>query len=256
MLSHAELKDFLDAKHDLYNHPGFIPLDPVSIPHRFQRKEDIEIAGFFAAILAWGRRDLIVRAGNKLCNCMGESPADFIMHASPPHLEAFEGFLYRTFQQADALGLALLLRSAYLQHGGLEQVLAPRPTEKDTSPGIMRLRSLAPGMPAFNARTMKHLADPSRGSSAKRLNMYLRWMVRQDARGVDFGLWNSASPSQLICPLDVHTGNSGRKLGLLTRKQNDWKSALELTDALRRFDPLDPVKYDFSLFGIGIMEHF
>jgi uncharacterized protein (TIGR02757 family) len=256
MISQAELRDFLELKHDQFNRPEFIPLDPISVPHRYKNKEDIEISGLFAAILAWGRRDLIVRAANKFCDGMGQSPYDFVCNATSRHLETFEGFVYRTFQSGDARSLLLSLKAVYLQHGGLEQVLSPRPGEPDTRSAIMRFRRMMVSHSGFSQRTSKHLADPEAGSSAKRLNMFLRWMVRKDNRGVDFGLWASASPSQLICPLDVHTGTVGRKLGILQRKQNDWKAALELTEQLRLLDPKDPVKYDFSLFGLGIEEKF
>lgn len=251
-----ELKDFLDEKHDLYNRANFIEGDPICIPHMYQRREDIEIAGFLAAVMAWGRRDLIIRAARQLCACMDDAPYDYVMGAGEGELERLEQFYYRTFQSVDARGLILGLREVYKKHGGLEAVMAPREGEANTEGGICRVREVLMGSKDFLARSQKHLANPAAGSSAKRLNMYLRWMVRSDGRGVDFGLWKSAKASQLICPLDVHTGNTGRKLGLLKRTQDDWKAALEMTEGLRLMDADDPVRYDFSLFGLGIFEKF
>lgn len=256
MIPLDELRDFLESKHDLYNRPEFIAADPVSIPHSYNRKEDIEISGLFAATLAWGRRDLIVRSARQLCARIGESPLDFVCSAGEDHLEALDNFVYRTFQATDARSFIQGLRHIYRHQGGLESLLGPRPGEPDTMAAILRFRNVMLSADGFLKRSSKHVADPSAGSSAKRLNMFLRWMVRNDDRGVDFGIWKNASPSQLICPLDVHTGNVGRKLGLLERKSDDWRAALELTVNLRRFDPADPVKYDFSLFGVGIMEGF
>jgi uncharacterized protein (TIGR02757 family) len=255
-MSLEELREFLEEKYQLFNQPGFIAADPVSVPHRYQAKADIEIAGFFAATIAWGRRDLITRAGHRLCDLMGESPYDFVMRADADDLTRLNGFVYRTFQNPDPGSLVLGLRAAYTHTGGLEGLLSPRAGEADTYAGICRLHDFLVAQEGFAAHTRKHVANPATGSSAKRLNMYLRWMVRDDGRGVDFGLWKGATPAQLICPLDVHTGNISRKLGLLTRKQNDWRAAVEMTDALRRMDPVDPVRYDFSLFGLGIFEQF
>jgi uncharacterized protein (TIGR02757 family) len=255
-LSMDELRGFLEEKYLAFNRPDFVEGDPVSVPHRYHRKEDIEISGYLAATIAWGRRDLITRSGHRLCDMMGESPYDFVMSADADDLDRLDGFVYRTFQRPDPSGLVRGLRAAYTQAGGLEQVLAPRPGEADTYAGICRWHDFLVGLPDFPAHTHKHIANPAAGSAAKRINMYLRWMVRSDGRGVDFGIWKGVTPAQLICPLDVHTGNISRKLGLLARKQNDWKAAVEMTDALRRFDPVDPVRYDFSLFGLGIFDKF
>lgn len=251
-----DMRAFLEEKYLRFNQPDFVEADPISVPHRFSDKADIEIAGFLAATIAWGRRDLITRSGHRLCDLMGSSPYDFVMSADEDDLDRLDAFVYRTFQKPDPRTLVLGLRAAYTHAGGLEGVLCPRPGEADTFAGICRLHAFLVGQPDFAARTRKHIANPASGSSAKRLNMYLRWMVRADGRGVDFGLWKGATPAQLICPLDVHTGNISRKLGLLHRKQNDWKAAVEMTDALRLLDPVDPVRYDFSLFGLGIFEGF
>lgn len=251
-----EIKELLDQKLLEFNRPGFIGDDPVCIPHRYTRKEDIEVAGLLAATIAWGRRDLIVRAAGNMMELLWDAPHDFVTQASAKELAALDRFVYRTFQGPDLRGMVMGLRRIYAEEGGLEQVFRLRPDATDTYAGIVRYREAMLAAEGFAPRTAKHIADPGAGASAKRLNMYLRWMVRKDGAGVDFGIWHSLRPDQLICPLDTHTGNVGRKLGLLQRKQSDWRAALELTEALRRFDPQDPVKYDFSLFGLGIFEGF
>ena len=252
----SEIKALLDEKLLEFNRPHFISADPICIPHRYSRKEDIEIAGLLAATISWGRRDLIVRAAGRMMELLWDAPYDFVMGASERELGGLDTFVYRTFQGGDLRSMVTGLRKIYALDGGLEQVMRLEPEDIDTSGGILRYRDKMLESPGFTLRTAKHIADPSTGSSAKRLNMFLRWMVRKDGAGVDFGIWKSMRPDQLICPLDVHTGNVGRKLGLLTRKQNDWKAALELTEALRKMDPKDPVKYDFSLFGLGIFDGF
>jgi uncharacterized protein (TIGR02757 family) len=255
-LSRDEIKELLDQKLLEFNRPGFIGDDPICIPHRYTAQQDIEVAGLLAATIAWGRRDLIVRAAGKLMDMLWDAPHAFVMQASAKELKALTAFVYRTFQGPDLQSMVLGLRRIYADEGGLEQVFGLDAAATDTAAGIGRYRQAMLATPGFTARTAKHIADPSAGASAKRLNMYLRWMVRKDGAGVDFGIWNSIRPDQLICPLDLHTGNVGRKLGLLQRKQNDWRAAIELTEALRAFDPSDPVKYDFSLFGLGIFEGF
>jgi uncharacterized protein (TIGR02757 family) len=255
-LSSDEIKDLLDQKLLEFNSLGFISADPVCIPHRYSRKEDIEIAGLLAATISWGRRDLIVRAASKMMEMLWDAPYDFVLQANAKELKVLEGFVYRTFQGPDLQSMVLGIRRIYQEEGGLENLMQLAPEATDTAEGIIRYRNAMLATKGFTPRTAKHIADPSAGSSAKRLNMYLRWMVRKDGAGVDFGIWEKLRPAQLICPLDVHTGNVGRKLGLLTRSQSDWRAALELTEALRQFDPHDPVKYDFSLFGLGIFEGF
>ena len=255
-MSQEDLRVFLDAKHDEFNLPDFIPPDPISIPHRYSRKEDIEIAGLLTAIISWGRRDLIIRGAGKLMELMWNSPYDFVMEAGEEDLEMLQTFVYRTFQGVDSYYIVKGLRKVYRELGGLEEVMKMDADAENTLPAIMQLREAVSSVEGFPQRTFKHLSNPAKGSSAKRINMYLRWMVRKDKRGVDFGIWNNMRMDQLICPLDFHTGNVGRKLGFLTRKANDWKSACQLTDALKKFDPQDPVRYDFSLFGLGIYEKF
>jgi uncharacterized protein (TIGR02757 family) len=252
-MDHTELKEFLDFKYDQYDQIRFIEGDPVSIPHRFAKKEDIEIAGFLTAAISWGQRKTIVINANKLMEAMDFSPHDFIINAGKEDLNTFKSFKHRTFNGTDCLFFLESLKNIYLNHGGLEKVFSNINPEIKSS--IVNFRKLFFSIP-FPARTMKHIADPQAGASAKRINMYLRWMVRKDERGVDFGIWKNISPSQLYCPLDLHTGNVSRKLGLIARKQNDWKALEELMVHLRAFDPEDPVKYDYALFGLGIFEKF
>jgi len=253
-LSHQELFDFLEAKYDQYNRPEFIETDPISVPHLFTRKEDIEIVAFLTAMISWGNRPSIVKDAEKLLERMDHSPYEFILSSVPTETERFESFYHRTFNGRDCIFFLESLKNIYQNHEGLESLFLP-----DDSTGIKgamcRFRS------AFleidhPQRSEKHIADPSRGASAKRLFMFLRWMVRNDHKGVDFGLWKKIPPSILMCPLDIHSGNVARKLGLLMRNQNDWKAVEELTANLRQFDAEDPVKYDFALFGLGVFEHF
>lgn len=246
----AELKELLENTVDRYNQPSFIEEDPICIPHQFSAKEDIEIAGFLAATIAWGKRDMIIRNAQSMMERMDGAPADFVRNHSLDDLHVFDGFVHRTFNSVDIKYFVKALQNIYLNLGGLESVLS---SSTKLSESIHNFKHQF-----FNLqhpdRTTKHVADPLKGSSAKRICMYLRWMVRKDNNGVDFGIWKSISPSQLKCPLDVHTGNVGRKLGLLKRKQNDWKAVEELSSSLAKFDPIDPIKYDFALFGLGIYE--
>jgi uncharacterized protein (TIGR02757 family) len=259
-LSKAELAAFLNEKYDLYNNPKFIETDPVTIPHLFTRKEDIEIAGFLTATIAWGQRVTIINNATKMMKLMGSSPTDFLMSAKEKDLKRFDNFVHRTFNGTDAIFFMQSLKNIYKKHGGLQNVFTPSSPKENTAgllEAIMNFRRLFFSIPS-PVRTGKHVSNPSENSSAKRLCMYLRWMVRNDKRGVDFGIWNSTkfSSEQLMCPLDVHSGNVARKLGLLKRTQNDWKAVEELTANLRTFDAADPVKYDFALFGLGVFEKF
>lgn len=251
----AELKEFLNAKSDQYNRPSFVEEDPVSIPHRYEQKEDIEIAAFLTAVISWGRRDLIIRAAGRFMDSLPSGPFAFIMDASAEELQDTKTFAYRTFLPEDAVYFLLSLQNIYRHHGGLEEVITegylPRHSVRD---GLEALRKVFFELPG-PLRTRKHIADVASGSSGKRLNMFLRWMVRDDGRGVDFGLWKSIRMSDLQLPLDVHTGNVARKLGMLQRKANDWKAVEEVGVLCREFDPQDPVKYDFALFGLGIYEN-
>ncbi|HUH25813.1 MAG TPA: TIGR02757 family protein [Flavobacterium sp.] len=247
-----ELKEFLDFKADQYNNPNFIESDPIQIPHQFTLKEDIEISGFLAATIAWGNRKMIINSANKMMNAMGNNPYDFVMSASNEQIEGIDYIVHRTFNSEDFRYFIKSLRNIYTQHGGLEQVFS-----KDTYINLQnRISNFKKVFFEIDHphRTAKHISDPLKGSSSKRLNMYLRWLSRNDNKGVDFGLWKSINPSELSCPLDVHSGNVARSLGILKRKQNDQKAVQELDESLRKFDPTDPVKYDFALFGLGVFE--
>ncbi|NND15567.1 MAG: TIGR02757 family protein [Eudoraea sp.] len=248
-----DLKAFLDEKAEQYNHPNFISTDPIQIPHRFTRKEDIEISGFLTATIAWGNRKSIITSAERLMALMGESPYDFVMGYEEKHLEQWNSFVHRTFNGTDAKTFIRGLKYIYTDHGGMEAAFSRQ--AMDLQKSISSFKSSFFEV-EHAPRTEKHISDPLKGSAAKRINMFLRWMVRNDQRGVDFGLWNSISQKHLSCPLDVHSGTIARKLGLLHRKQNDAKAVQELDTSLRKLDPVDPVKYDFALFGLGVFEKF
>ena len=252
------LKEFLDQKVEQYNQPGFIPNDPISIPHRFSKKQDIEIAGFFAAILAWGQRKTIISKCLELFQMMDNAPHDFLLNHRENDLRPFLNFKHRTFNDVDTLYFVHFLTWFYSQHESLEQAFLKGQTNQiDAMESILtQFHQFFFSLENASSRTKKHIATPARKAACKRINMYLRWMVRSDDKGVDFGLWKKISPAQLICPCDLHVDRVGRKLGLITRKQTDWLTAIELTQKLREFDPLDPIKYDFALFGLGIEEKF
>lgn len=252
------LRDFLEQKVEQYNRPGFIALDPISIPHRFSKKEDIEISGFFAAILAWGQRKTILNKCTELFEMMDNSPHDFLLNHQEGDLKPFLTFRHRTFNDVDALYFIHFLSWFYKKHSSLEEAFLLGQTGKVNSMEsiLTSFQNFFFSLSDSPPRTRKHIATPSRKSACKRINMYLRWMVRADDRGVDFGLWKKISPSQLICPCDLHVDRVGRKLGLISRKPTDWLTALELTAKLREFDAADPVKYDFTLFGLGVEEKF
>lgn len=253
-MNEQDLRALLDLKYRQFNQPGFIVDDPVSIPHQFSEKEDIEISGFLSALIAWGQRKTIIQNARSLMERMDQAPFQYVMQAEDSDLARLEGFVHRTFNAVDARALVLSLRRVYTDHGGLEGIFTEgiQPQDETVFAAIVRARMRLVERLGFPGRTHKHVANPSTGSSAKRINMYLRWMVRRDGGGVDFGLWSGIDPGQLICPLDVHTGKVARQLGLLQRKQNDWKAAVELTRTLRQFCLKDPVRYDFSLFGLGV----
>jgi uncharacterized protein (TIGR02757 family) len=250
------LKEFLEFKYDQYNRIEFIEDDPIAIPHRYSRKEDIEIAAFLTATLSWGKRSSIIQSSSRLMSLMDDAPWQFISESEPMDINNLSRFVHRTFNRTDCQFFFQSLKNIYIHHGGLEKVFSePILWNKTIKESIVHFRNIFLEL-KHEFRMEKHIANPAKNASAKRINMFLRWMVRKDNRGVDFGLWNTIQPSQLLCPLDVHTGNVSRKLGLLDRKANDWKSVIELTDNLRIFDEQDPVKYDFALFGLGINEHF
>jgi uncharacterized protein (TIGR02757 family) len=250
-----ELKDFLDYKSDQYNEPGFIENDPVGIPHRYILKEDIEISGLLVSVISWGNRKAIVKSGCRMMNLLGSSPYDFVMNHRPADLRQLNGFVHRTFNGQDFIHFIKALKNIYQKYGGPEKIFAGYATNDSLQPAIHEFKKIFyDSRHAY--RTTKHISDPLKGSSAKRINMYLRWMVRKDKKGVDFGIWKSVPQHILSCPLDIHSGNVARKLGLLNRTQNDAKALDILDHSLRRMDKNDPVKYDFALFGLGIFEKF
>jgi uncharacterized protein (TIGR02757 family) len=254
-LTKTELKQFLNEKVIQYNNPAFIESDPIQIPHLFSIKEDIEIAAFLTATIAWGNRKSIIKNAHKMMELMGNSPYEFVLNHKAHHLDNLEGFVHRTFNSTDFKHFIKALQHIYHNHSGLEAVFSKNATANSFQPAIHQFKKVFFEI-SHEQRTQKHISDPFKGSAAKRINMFLRWMVRTDIAGVDFGIWNSLSPAQLSCPLDVHSGNVARKLGLLTRKQNDAKALTQLDTSLRAMDKTDPVKYDFALFGLGVFEGF
>ena len=252
------LKSFLEKKVDQYNQPFFIPGDPVSIPHLFSKKQDIEIAGFFASIFAWGNRATIISKSKQLMELMDNAPHEFIISHQEKDLQGLLKFKHRTFNTTDLLYFILFLKYHYQDSPSLETAFSKwmKPKDKNIENALTGFHDYFFSLPDSPVRTKKHIATPARNSSCKKLNMYLRWMVRKDSGGVDFGIWKKIKPSQLICPMDVHVARVSRKLKLLTRKQNDWQAALELTERLKKFDAADPAKYDFALFSLGVVEKY
>lgn len=247
------LKEFLDAKADQYNRPSFIERDPISIPHRFSQRQDIEIMGFWAAVLAWGQRPVILKKAAELIGLMDGAPYDFVRNHDESDLKRFLAFKHRTFNATDALYFLHFFRQYYQEHTTLEDAFLADTVRQS----LIQFHDRFCCDPFFPGRTRKHIATPARNSSCKRLLMFLRWMVRSDNRGVDFGLWTRLRADQLIIPIDVHVNRVAHALGLLTRRngeltQPDWKTAVALTETLRQFDPDDPVRYDFALFGLGV----
>ncbi len=240
--------DLLEFYHDKYNKPEFIENDPISIPHQFTQKQDIEIAGFFAAIIAWGQRTTIVKNANRLMKLMDHAPYEFILHHKERDLKRFQHFVHRTFNATDLLYLVSALKQYYATQNSMEQLFVGKTIEQ----GLIDLHQELFSLEHAPERTKKHIATPERKSTCKRLNMYLRWMVRQDVNGVDFGIWEQVSQKELLCPLDVHVENYARRLKLITRKQRDWLTVIELTANLQLIDPSDPVRFDYALFGMGI----
>lgn len=257
-MTEKNLKEFLDLKVRQYNQPGFIANDPIVIPHSFSKKEDIEITGFWASVLAWGQRITIINKCKVLFEMMDNAPHDFILNHSDHELKPFENFKHRTFNATDTLYFIEFLKNFYQNHTSLEEAFTAQlaPDAQTIETGLVGFHELFFELPDAPQRTRKHIATPARKSACKRLNMFLRWMARQDDQGVDFGIWKTIKPSQLVCPCDLHVDRVGRKLGLIQRKQTDWRTAIELTNNLRELDPEDPVKYDFALFGLGIEEKF
>lgn len=251
----SELKEFLNTKVEQYNNTTFIESDPIQIPHQFSKKEDIEISGFLTATIAWGNRKSIINNANKMMQLIEQTPHDFVINHNQKDLDSLQRFVHRTFNGQDFSQFIKSLHHIYKNYQGLETLFAKHAQPNSMQHSIHHFKNVFFEIP-HQKRTQKHISDPLKNSAAKRINMFLRWMVRNDKNGVDFGIWKSLSPSQLSCPLDVHSGNVARKLGLLTRKQNDAKALHELDTALRLLDANDPVKYDFALFGLGVFEKF
>lgn len=254
-MTKSELKDFLDAKVLQYNNPKFIESDPIQIPHRYHLKEDIEIASFLTATISWGNRKMIIKNANRMMELLGNTPYDFVMNHKESDLDSLDGFVHRTFNSDDFKYFIKALNNIYSNYDGMENIFQSNVNQISIQPALNEFKKIFFSLD-HEVRTQKHVGDPNKGSACKRLNMMLRWLIREDNAGVDFGIWNGISPSILSCPLDVHSGNVARKLGLLKRKQNDAKALLELDNSLRELDPLDPVKYDFALFGLGVFENF
>jgi uncharacterized protein (TIGR02757 family) len=248
-MSESELKEFLDFKADFYENPKFIEDDPIQIPHQFQKKEDIEICAFLISTIAWGNRKSIIKSGEKLLQIMEFQPHNFILNFSEKELN----FVHRTFKGSDLTFFLLSLKNIYKKHNGLENAF--HSADNQLLSKISNFRTIFLEV-EHEKRSEKHISNPLSGSASKRLVMFLRWMVRSNIKGVDFGIWKSIDSSSLMIPLDVHTGNIAAKLGLISTKQFSWKTNEELISKLREFDPIDPAKYDFALFGLGAYEKF
>lgn len=256
MNSNNEIKDFLEEKYRQFSAPSFIETDPIQIPKLYSRKEDIEIAGFLTATISWGQRPQIIKSAKRLLAQMGESPYEFILDSKPSDIQSFSNFYYRTFNGTDCIAFINSLKKIYSMGLSLEDVFDEGYEKFNSIKGaIAYFRMIFLGDDTAT-RSQKHVSNVMANSAAKRLNMFLRWMVRPTIGGVDFGLWRKIPPSALMLPLDVHSGRVSRSLGLLQRKQNDWKAVEEVTKNLRIFDPSDPVKYDYALFGLGVFEKF
>lgn len=256
-MMNEQLKRLLDEKVKLYNQPGFIERDPISVPHRFAKKQDIEIAGLFAAVLAWGNRTSIINNTNRIMAWMGEQPHDFILHHEESDLKPMIQFVHRTFNATDLLYFMSFLQFHYRQYDSLEDAFAPQKkyTAANVGEALIHFHNYFFSI-EYPERTRKHIATPARKSACKRLNMYLRWMVRDDKCGVDFGLWNKIKPAQLICPLDIHVANVAYRFQLLPNTKSDWNNATALTHQLKEMNPSDPAIYDFALFGLGAEERY
>jgi len=255
-VSPEALYELLERKYEEFNSASFIDGDPVGVPHRFSKKQDIEIMALWTAVLSWGNRKSIITSASRLADWMDNAPHDFVLSHSERDLQKFLHFVHRTFNATDALYFIEFFKHYYRQHESLEDAFLTGVSKKSANleAGLTGFHELFFSLEDAPHRTRKHIATPARKSSTKRLNMFLRWMVRHDDKGVDFGLWKKIKPAQLLIPLDIHVDRVARQLGLLKRKQTDWLAVLELTENLKQFDPKDPVKYDFALFGMGVWE--
>ncbi|MBK7147527.1 MAG: TIGR02757 family protein [Bacteroidetes bacterium] len=253
-MQHEKIYELLERKYKEYDSASFIEADPISVPHRFSKKQDIEIAAFFSATIAWGNRKSIITSANKLMNLMGNAPYDFILHHRDNDLKNLLEFKHRTFNATDTLYFVEFLKQHYSKHDSLEAAFLQSGIRNSQFETLSHFHHYFFSLDDSPTRTRKHIATPARGSTCKRLNMFLRWMVRKDKNGVDFGLWKKIKPAQLLIPLDVHVDRTARKLGLITRKQTDWETVVELTENLKQFDSKDPVKYDYALFGLSVLD--
>lgn len=259
-MNREKVYELLERKYGEFNNRSFIETDPISIPHRFAKKQDIEIISFWVSMLAWGNRKSIIKSGNKLVEFMDGAPHEFVLHHQPKDLKRFLEFKHRTFNATDALYFVEFFKQHYKQHDSLEEAFTPKSVNQSISKFATTESSLSNFHHYFFSfdsaphRIRKHIATPERNSTCKRLNMFLRWMVRKDKSGVDFGIWKKIKPAQLLMPLDVHVDRTARKLGLITRKQTDWQTVIELTENLKQFDARDPVKYDYALFGLSVLD--
>ncbi|MAK06958.1 MAG: TIGR02757 family protein [Marinoscillum sp.] len=250
VFSDNDLKNLLEEKFLQYNNTDFIYSDPIQIPHRFNKKEDIEISAFLTSIISWGNRKMIINNADKMMKIMGDSPHDFIINSSERNINSIS-FVHRTFNSDDFKFFIMSLKNIYLNHGGLENTFSPKKDDQWIFDSITRFKNIFFSIDHLK-RTKKHISDPAKRSACKRINMFLRWMVRKDLYGVDFGIWNNILPSILSCPLDTHTLRISKELNLISRSQNDIKTLIQLDKKLRYFDPIDPVKYDYALFGLGV----
>jgi len=251
----ASLKDFFDSKVAQYNQPSFIKEDPICVPHSFTKKQDIEIAGFFAAVFAWGNRTTIIQKSFELMKLIDHAPHDFCLNHQEKDLKKLMHFKHRTFNTTDLLYFISFLKHHYREYDSLESAFTI-PKEREMEIRLTYFHQYFFSLEDAPERTKKHIATPYKGSSCKRLNMFLRWMVRKDKAGVDFGIWKKIQTSELICPIDLHVARVAKRFQLLDREQIDWQAAVELTNYLKTLDPKDPVKYDFALFGLGVMEKY
>lgn len=258
MVKDAALIRFLNDKVKSYNRPFFIKDDPIAVPHFFSKQQDIEIAGFFAAIFAWGIRTTIINKSRELMSLMDNAPHDFCLHHSDSDLKKLLSFKHRTFNATDLLYFVSFFKEHYSHHPSLETAFSQwiKKDDEDVENALNGFYNYFFSLPHVPSRTLKHIASPAKKSACKRINMFLRWMVRRDNAGVDFGIWKTISPAQLVIPLDLHVARVAGNFKLMYREQADWQAAKELTKVLRKFDPKDPCKYDFALFGLGVLEKF
>ena len=253
-LTTPELKKHLDEQVAKYNRPSFIEKDPISIPHQFLNQKDIEITAFFAAVLAWGNRKTIIAKSQELVDRMNNEPYNFVMNHTDEDLKKLEGFKHRTFNDTDLLYFIDFFKRHYSENESLESAFIPDGGFTSVENSLIHFEKEFFNHENAPKRSKKHIATPARSSACKRLNMFLRWMVRKDEKGVDFGIWKQIPMSELICPIDLHVERTARKLMLITRKPVDWLTAIELTESLKELDKNDPVKYDYALFGLSLGE--